>query len=286
MKQLATALSLSLAVTGTAAFSQDNPMTEVSDGVYHFFAMGYSSMVVVGDNGVLVTDPAFPPRAKLLKEAVSGVTDKPVSHVALSHEHYDHIGGTGMFDGADIIMQENGLDVLDLVRLMPKPEVSTTFGDSISIDLGGKTVEMHHLAVGDGVATAITRVVEDDVIYSADLYVPKGFSPSVFKEDTNFVGVGVILDTLVEWAPAYAINAHSNGNSMDALRENAVMMNELEDAVVARFKKAFADGERPVPVLFSISNEIKLPKYADWENYDSAFPAYVRRMALSVFHGG
>lgn len=31
-----------------------------------------------------------------------------------SHKHFDHIGGTEVFDGAEIITQENGLDILKL----------------------------------------------------------------------------------------------------------------------------------------------------------------------------
>ena len=288
MKLIATALAASLAMTGFTAHAQDNPLTEVADGVYHFFAMGYSSMVVVGDDGVLVTDPAFSPRAELLAEEIKAVTDKPVTHVALSHEHFDHVGGTEVFAGAEVIMQENGVDVLKLSPLMPVPNVTSTFDDTVSINLGGQQVDLHHLAVGDGVATTVARVAGSNVVFSADLYMPDEFSPHEFKEDANFVGIGVILNELADWNPSYAINGHSGGDSTEALKANAIFMNELQAIVEEKFAAAFATGDPSAPwnLLFSISSEVEMPDYSEWKNYDTAFPGYVRRMALSVLHGG
>ena len=263
-------------------------MDKVADGVYHFFAFGYSSMVVVGKDGVLVADPSFAGRSDMLAEAIKGVTDKPVTHVALSHEHYDHVGGTESFPDADVILQENGIDVLKLSTIMPMPNVTTTFDDSLTIDLGGQTVELHHIAVADGVATTVMRVADSNVVYSADLYVPNQISPHEFKEDTNFVGLGDVLDQMVAWDPSYAINAHSTGNSVDALRENAELMTKLQAAVEEKLQAAFATGGSAAAfgLLFTIPGQIEMPEYADWENYEASFPGYVRRMALSVLHGG
>ncbi|MEM9634525.1 MAG: MBL fold metallo-hydrolase [Pseudomonadota bacterium] len=281
-------IATTMLATSTVASAQDATMTEVADGVFHFFAMGYSSMVVVGEDGVLVTDPSFTPRAEILQAELAKITDKPVTHVALSHEHFDHVGGTEVFEGAEIILQENGIDILKLSPLMPTPEVSTTFDDELTIDLGNQTVELSHLAVADGVATTVARVAESNVVFSVDMYMPQKFSPHEFKEDTNFVGTAVILNTLVDWNPSYAINGHSAGNSVEALKENARFFNELQAKVEAKFQEAFASDDPAAPwdLLFSISEEIEMPEYSDWENYETAFPAYVRRMALSVLHGG
>ncbi len=285
-KLSATAIAL-LAFTSLAQ-AQDAQLIDVADGVYQFTAMGYSSLVVVGDDGVLVTDPANPARARLMIDAVAGATDKPITHVALSHEHYDHVGGTELFDGAEIIMQEDGLDVLALAVLAPAPKVTVSFDDSHTVDLGGKTVELLHPAAGDGVATSIAWVPSDRVVYSGDLYEREEFTIPQFKEDTNFVGVRKILNDMVALDPAYAINTHDDGNSVEALRVNAVMMNELYDVVKARFDEAIASGDGGAPwnVMFCIADEVKLDQYAGWKNYESAFPNYVWRMATSMYHGG
>ena len=65
-------------------------------------------------------------------------------------------------------------------------------------------------------------------------------------------------------------------------------MNKLYDVVLARFQKAFQEGgpSAAFPLLFSIEQQIRMEEYEGWENYEMNFPLYVRRMALSIFHGG
>ena len=60
------------------AHAQEKPMvTELSDGVFHYYADYYSSLIVVGEDAVLVTDPASAPRAEAMKAAIAGMTDNP-----------------------------------------------------------------------------------------------------------------------------------------------------------------------------------------------------------------
>ena len=93
---------------------------------------------------------------------------------------------------------------------------------------------------------------------------------------------------MLSWNPVYSIGGHDLGNTLGALRENSEMMNKLHDAVLARFRKAMDEGgpAAAFPLIFSLPNEIKMPEYSGWKGYDAFFPAYVRRMALSIFHGG
>lgn len=286
--RFAATLTAALALT-TPAFAQDAPvLTEIAEGTYHFWSMGYSSLVVVGENGVLVTDTAFTPRAEVMKAAIAEITDLPVTHVALSHEHFDHVGGSEVFADAQVIAQEKVEDFKSLSPLMPFPEIDQTFDEVLTIDLGGISVDLKHIAVGDGVATTVVHIPANGTVFSVDMYEPEAFTVSEFKEDTNFIGVRDILNEMVSWDPTYAINGHSPGNSIDALKENAELMDKLYTAVLPRFEEAFASGDPSAPwqLLFAISGQVEMPEYASWEAYDTAFPAYVRRMALSIMHGG
>lgn len=276
------------ALFAVTANAQENPMQKVDEGVYHFFNQGYSSLVAIGENGVLITDPSFDTRADIMAAEIKKITDKPVTHIVLSHEHFDHLGGTEKFPGAAIIMQQKGVDFLAHSPLIKMPTVSETFDKEMKIDLGGKTVELFHIAPGDGVATVVGRVVENNVSFSKDLYMPKYIIPSQFKEDTNFVGVRKILNTMVEWNPTYAINGHSNGNSVEALKENAILVNTIYDRVAPEVKAVIDAGNRGDmwKLMTGITEKVKMEEYSDWKNYEKAMPGYVRRMALSIFHGG
>ena len=72
-------------------------MTELADGVYHYFGFFSSSLIVIDGGEVLVTDPSLDLRAQSIREEIAKLTDAPVSVIALTHEHYDHVGGTGVF---------------------------------------------------------------------------------------------------------------------------------------------------------------------------------------------
>lgn len=291
MKKLLTTAATIVALGATTATAQNMPaptFEEVAPGVWSFMMFGVNSMIVVGDDGVLVTDPSNAFRASKMLEAIRGVTDKPITHVALSHEHYDHAGGAEVFEGAEIVAQENTPEVLEMSTLFEFPEITETFEDNYSVSLGGITVDMVHLGHGDGTGTAVMHVPEADVVFSADMYAPKEFTAAAWKEDTNMLGVRAYLNKMVEWEPTYAINTHQPGNAVEALKENAELINKIHDAVYPIFANAVAEGGLGAgfPIVFSITEQVKMPEYSDWENYEAGFPNYVSRMGLSIFHGG
>ena len=91
------AVTSTLAVLAAPAVFAAPVVKQLADDVYMMSESHYTSLVVVGEDGVLITDPAFTPRAQSLKNAIAGITDKPVTRIVLSHEHYDHVGGTEVF---------------------------------------------------------------------------------------------------------------------------------------------------------------------------------------------
>ena len=292
MRTLLLSAAAALAIGGTAHAQEYVPppdsFDEVAPGVWSLMLFGVNSMVVVGENGVLVTDPAVGARAQMMIGMIAEVTDKPITHVALSHEHYDHAGGADVFEGAEIIAHENVPEVLAMSRLLPMPEVTTTFEDTHSVDLGGITVDMIHLGHGDGTGTAIMHVPESDVVFSADMYEDKSFTAAVWKEDTNLVGLRDYLNKMVELDPVFAINTHQPGNALEALKENAEMQNKIYDEVLRIYSDAISTGGMPAgfPLVFSVPSQVSMPEYSEWNNYEEGLPGYVSRMGLSLFHGG
>lgn len=152
----------------------------------------------------------------------------------------------------------------------------------------GQRVELHHIAPADGVATTVVRVKPSNVVFSADLYDTESFTVSEFKEDTNFVGLRQTLNTMHDWDPSYAVNGHSPGNSLSAMHDNAVLYNDLYDIVFEETERAIAEGGvgASFNLIFTLPSEVTLDGYDDWDNFENGFPTYVRRMALSIIHGG
>ena len=273
-------------------------VTELAPGVYHYFGFFSSSLIVVADDGVLITDPSISFRAESLKEEIAKLTDAPVTTIVLTHEHYDHAGGTEVFPDAKIVCHYNCVPAFELYMLSDVPGAGgvpdvnssnfVTFSDFMQIDVGDTIVQLHYLGPGDGDATTIIYLPKEWIVVTADLYEPRALTSVAFVDDKNFMGVRKILNEISTWPLNHAINAHSPGTDTVDMMENVQYYNDLFDAVKAEVDAAVeqAGGAFGAYGLYdSLPNELDLPAYSDWGNYDTAFPRHVQRMLLGIYHG-
>ena len=273
---------------------------ELAPNVYHYFSSFYSNLIVVSDDGVLVTDTANTARAEELKQVVAGITDVPVTQIVLTHEHYDHVGGTAVFDGATVYCHRNCQPIFDLhpSRTDPDlaipllgdvPESITTYNDRLDLTVGDITVELHYLGPGDGDATTVIYLPDQDIVVTSDLYEPRALSGADVVDDKNFTGVRQILNTVSDWPLTHAINAHSPGTDPVDLRENVAYYNDLYDAVKVEVDAAITAAGGAAFGAYGLFNTLpqtlQLDKYQDWGNYETAFPKHVERMLLAIYHG-
>lgn len=272
-------------------------VTKLADHAYSVWLKGYNTLVVIGDEGVLLTDPANNERAALLKQAIAKLTDKPVTKVVLSHEHFDHTGGTKTFPGADIIAQRNsksivGLDPLGL-GVAPR-DITTTFESDYVLEMGTTRVELRHMAAADGVANTVVYLPAEKIVVTADLYTGYGEKPALtpgeFLEDVNLLGSRLILNEIAGWDIKYALDSHSEAMDPALLRANADYLNDLYDAVFLPLQKAMATESSNASIRIwnlirhELPGTIKLPKYEKWNNYDQ-LPDHVRRMGMAIIFG-
>ena len=80
--------------------------TEIGKGLYAFTAEGDpNSGVIIGDDSVMVVEAQATPRlAQKVIDCIRGVTDKPISHVVLTHYHAVRVLGASAFNAPQIIM--------------------------------------------------------------------------------------------------------------------------------------------------------------------------------------
>ena len=73
--------------------------TEVGDGLYAFTAEGDpNSGVIIGDDSVMVIEAQATPRlANKVIEEIRNVTDKPISHLVLTHYHAVRVLGAAVY---------------------------------------------------------------------------------------------------------------------------------------------------------------------------------------------
>lgn len=73
--------------------------TEVGNGIYAFTAEGDpNSGVIIGDDSVMIIEAQATPRlAQKVIDCVHSVTDKPISHLVLTHYHAVRVLGASAF---------------------------------------------------------------------------------------------------------------------------------------------------------------------------------------------
>ena len=277
-------------------------MAMLADGAYHYFSSFYSNLIVISDDGVLVTDTANVSRAQELKEEIAKLTDAPVTTIVLTHEHYDHVGGTGVFPDASVVCHRNCEPIFNLhpsrqgePNLIPElgdvpDKVDETFDTFKEIRVGEKVVQLHYLGPGDGDATTVVYLPDERIVVTSDMYEPRALSGADVVDDKNFAGVRHILNTISKWPIDHAVNAHPLGTDPIDMMENVEYYNDLFDAVKAKVDEAIAQAGGAAfgayGLFDTLPGTLQLEKYQDWGNYDTAFPKHVERMllALSLIH--
>ena len=58
------------------------------------------------EDKVLAVDAQYPGSAKKFREAIRNVTDKPITHLLLTHVHGDHVWGNQVFEDTNIVSHE------------------------------------------------------------------------------------------------------------------------------------------------------------------------------------
>jgi len=133
---------------------------------------------VVGDKGVLVIDAHISlPMARQIQARVRQVTDKPIRYLVNSNYHADHTFGNCAFPAETLVVQQretaartpylkeewefmlpavaNDPTIFEGVTFRP-PDI--VFEDSLRIDLGGQSVEVHWFGPANTPGDTITYV--------------------------------------------------------------------------------------------------------------------------------
>src|SRR5262249_28604100 len=106
---------ISLAILTTTVFAAEQDFskveikaTKVAGSVYMLQGAGGNIGVSAGDDGIVIVDDQFAPLASKIREALKGISDKPLKFVINTHFHGDHTGGNAEFSKeATIIAHEN-----------------------------------------------------------------------------------------------------------------------------------------------------------------------------------
>src|SRR3712207_5753141 len=159
---------------GTPTLPQDE-LQQVAEDTYAFVSQFYVSLFVVTPDGVIATDPSSqdgPERAEAFKAAIEEVTDQPVRYLIYSHDHADHaIGGDVFADTATFVSHRNAVDKIAALNDPRVPVPTIAYDDFMAIELGGTTVELHHVGRNHSDNSTVLLLPEQRVAFAVD-FIP------------------------------------------------------------------------------------------------------------------
>lgn len=203
------------------------PWREVGEDVYvrRYPFYDQNIGVVVGRDAALVVDTRTTnAQAREVLDDLRRLTRLPVGVVVNTHGHHDHAFGNAVFRPAVIWAHEGCAAFLDGVEAGRRDELGDrlpdladelrdvvidlpdrTFGHGAQLDLGGRTVELHHW--GRGHTDHDAAVVAGDVAFAGDLL--KNGGPPFFGDAYPLEWPGT-LERLARIGPRVVVPGHGD----------------------------------------------------------------------------
>jgi len=270
--------------------------TEVGEGLYAFTAEGDpNSGVIIGDDSVMIVEAQATPRlANKVIDCVRSVTDKPISHVVLTHYHAVRVLGASAFGAENILMSdtaramvvERGQEDWDsefqrFPRLFEGHESipgltwpTTTFSDSMTVYLGNRRVDIKHLGRAHTAGDAVIHVPDQNVMFTGDIVE---YHSACYCGDGHFGDWGTTLDNI----KAYDVDAIAPGRG-DALVGKEMVNAAIEntrDFVDSTYRSAAKVAARggSLKEAWDAVREACDPKFKDYAIYEHCLPFNVAR---------
>ena len=165
--------------------------SEIGDGLWAFTAEGDPNTgVIIGDDSVMIVESQATPRlARKVIEKVREVTDKPISHLVMTHYHAVRVLGASAYGAPTVIMGEKaramvverGREDWDsefgrFPRLFQGHEEipgltwpTETFSDRMTVYLGKRRVDLMHLGRAHTAGDIVAYVPDQNVMFTGDI---------------------------------------------------------------------------------------------------------------------
>ena len=285
------------------AFASQGDMTEkkttfdeVGDGVYAFTAEGDpNSGVIIGDDSVMIVEAQATPRlANKVIECVRSVTDKPISHVVLTHYHAVRVLGASAYGASQVIMGdaaramvvERGQEDWDsefqrFPRLFEGHESipgltfpTTTFSDDMTVYLGNRRVDLMHLGRAHTAGDIVIHVPDQNVMFTGDIVE---YHSACYCGDGHFGDWGSTLDNIA----SFDVDAIAPG------RGDALIGKDMVEAAIENTRDFVESTYFPAAKVAARGGSLKEawdavrescdPKFADYAIYEHCLPFNVAR---------
>jgi len=259
-----------------AAWAQRGPaneITKLSGDLYQFRNRFHFSVFLVTPAGIVATDPINAEAAQWLKQEMAKRFSQPVKYLIYSHDHGDHISGGEVFaDTAVVVAHENAkAAIIKQKHRTAVPQI--VFSDRMSIELGGKQVELIYVGKNHSNNSIVMRFLAQRSLFAVD-FIPVKNLPyrdlhGSYIEDwiESLKRVEALdFDTLIQ--------GHGRPGRKEDVRLFRGYMEELWRQVVKYRRQGKSVDE--------IKRLVKMEQYRDWGQYQTYLPLNIEGMARQV----
>lgn len=152
--------------------------TDLGQGVYLLNWQGGDSLILVGDDGVLLVDTSVAAMGEKIKAAIAKVSDKPIKLIINTHAHADHFGANEALakDGAtivahDILRQRMAKGFTAFGQAIPPAPPAAlptlTYGDEMTLHFNGETIQLFHPANAHTDSDTLVHFKRANVIHAS-----------------------------------------------------------------------------------------------------------------------
>ncbi|MFV2035710.1 MAG: MBL fold metallo-hydrolase [Halocynthiibacter sp.] len=270
--------------------------TEIGRDVYAFTAEGDpNSGVIIGDDAVMVIEAQATPRlANKVIDEIRNVTDKPITHLALSHYHAVRVLGASAFGAQQIIMgdtaramvAERGQEDWDsefqrFPRLFEGHESipgltwpTTTFSEDMTVYLGNRRIELMHLGRAHTAGDIVIHVPDENVMFTGDIVE---YHSACYCGDGHFGDWDATLDVIT----AFDVDAIAPG------RGEALIGKDMVNKAIASTRDFVQSTYQPAARVAARGGSLREawqavraecdPKYGEYAIYEHCLPFNVAR---------
>jgi glyoxylase-like metal-dependent hydrolase (beta-lactamase superfamily II) len=269
---------------------------KLSDHAYAYTAQGDPNTgIIVGDDAVMVIDTqATPVMAADVIQRIRGVTDKPITYVALSHYHAVRVLGASAYkpehiiasqDTYDLIVERGAADMKSEIERFPRlfravesvPGLTwptLVFEKQLTLWLGKLEVRLMQVGRGHTKGDTVVWLSQDAVLFSGDLVE---FEATPYAGDAYFADWPAALDAIAALKPCALVPGRGA-----ALKTPAEVARGLEGtrSFVSDLYRCVQQGAQQGKGLREIYRDTYAqlkPRYGHWAIFDHCLPFDVSR---------
>ena len=269
---------------------------EIGKDLFAFTAEGDpNSGIIIGDESVMVIDAqATPTLARQVIEKVRSVTDKPISHLVLSHYHAVRVLGASEYKANNIIMSskarsmvlERGQEDWDsefdrFPRLFKGHQEipgltwpTTTFENKMSVFLGKRRIDLYFLGRAHTAGDIVIHVPDSNVLFTGDIVEYKS---ACYCGDAHLQDWPATLKNIAKFQAVSLVPGRGDALTDTRKIDEAIAL--TDDFVTSTFKSvskiAHAGGD--LKEAMSSCREQCDAKFSDYAIYEHCLPFNVSR---------